>query len=299
MRIARTLTLLAALCCGALAVSGCSRPAAAQNARLRVAAAFAPLAEIAQRVGGTLVDVTTIVPPGNDAHEYDPTPKQITGLENADVVLYLGHGFQPNIEQGIATLPARTSKVDLYNGVSLIAVGEGIDPHAWLDPRNMITMTDTAVAALSVARPTAATDFRANADAYIAELRTLDHDFAAGLQSCTERTLVSSHRSWAYLAAAYRLTQASIAGISPGEEPSAKQLLAITRYVTANHVSTIFFDDNLPGDLATTVASEARAATAALEPIETMSRDQIRSHATYLTLMRANLAALRKGLSCT
>ena len=76
-------------------------------------------------------------------------------------------------------------------------------------------------------------------------------------------------------------------------------MLAITRYVTANHVSTIFFDDNLPGDLATTVASEARAATAALEPIETMSRDQIRSHATYLTLMRANLAALRKGLSCT
>jgi zinc transport system substrate-binding protein len=101
------------------------------------------------------------------------------------------------------------------------------------------------------------------------------------------------------MARAYGLAQASIAGISPGEEPSAKQLLAITRYVKANHVSTIFFDDNLPGDLATTVAREAGATTAVLDPIETISKDQLQQHATYLSLMRENLATLRKGLGCT
>jgi zinc transport system substrate-binding protein len=302
VRIARMFTLILGSCSAALAagsLTSCSGPAAAQDARLQVAAAFAPLAEIAQQVGGNAVHVDTIVPPGDDAHEYDPTPKQITGLANAEVVLYLGHGFQPNIEQAISTLPGSTPKIDLYTDISLIPAGEGIDPHAWLDPKNMATMADTTVAALSAARPADAATFRANADTYITELTTLDHEFATGLQSCTEHALVSSHRSWAYLAKAYGLAQASIAGISPGEEPSAKQLLAITHYVKANHIGTIFFDDNLPGDLATTVAHEADATTAVLDPIETISKEQLQRHDTYLSLMRRNLAALRKGLGCT
>jgi zinc transport system substrate-binding protein len=264
-----------------------------------VAAAFAPLAEIAQQVGGTSIHVATVVPPGDDAHEYDPTPKQITGLANADVVLYLGHGFQPNIEQALSTLPGATPRIDLYTGISLIPVGEGIDPHAWLDPKNMATMTQQTLAALSAARPGEAATFQSNANAYIAQLHTLDHDFTIGLTTCAQHTLVSSHRSWAYLAKAYGLSQASIAGISPGEEPSAKQLLAITRYVEANRISTIFFDDNLPGDLAHTVAREAGATTAVLDPIETISREQLQRHDTYLTLMRLNLATLEKGLGCT
>ena len=296
---ARLIALLVGSCCAALSVSSCSTTADAHDARLQVAAAFAPLAEIAQQVGGGAVHVATIVPPGDDAHEYDPTPKQITGLANADVVLYLGHGFQPNIEKAISTLPGATPTIDLYHGIALIPAGDGIDPHAWLDPKNMVTMTNATAAALSAARPADAAAFRANADAYIVQLDALDHELATGLGTCAERTLVSSHRSYAYLAKAYGLTQASIAGISPGEEPSAKQLLAISRYVRTHHVSTIFFDDNLPSDLATTVAQEAGATTAVLDPIETISKDQLQRHETYLSLMRENLATLRKGLGCT
>ena len=312
----RRLPLTAAALALPLSLVACGdSDSSSSNEQLTVAAAFYPVETIVRAVGGDAIDVVTLVPPGEEAHEYEPTPQQLTELAEADVVVYLGQGFQPNVEKAIESLPDSVVRVDLLDGVTLLPVTEqlpgtegetggeslesGEDPHVWLDPANMQSMTDTVATTLAAADPAGADGFAERAAAYDASLATLDQEFTEGLASCTSDVLVTSHRAFGYLAAAYGLTQVAIAGISPTEEPSAKSLEAVAAFATDNGVTTIFFEENLPDDLAATVASEIGADTAVLDPVESLSTEQLDADADYLSVMRENLAALTAGLGCS
>ena len=267
--------------------------------RLVVAAALFPLAEIVQSIGGDVVSVVTIVPPGQEAHEYEPTPKQLTSLEHADIVLYLGDGFQPAVESVVNGLPDSIIKVDLLQGLTLLPLEHGNDPHVWLSPENMRKMATVVAATLTRARAAEAPAFDARAARYQSELSALHDDFTAGLADCASTFLVTGHEAFGYLAAEYHLTQKAISGISPGDEPSAKTLEEVSAFVTQHDVSTIFFEENLPGDLARTVAHETGASTAVLNTLETRSDAEAKAGDTYSSLMRGNLTALQTALSCS
>lgn len=282
--------------------SGTSNHIAVSNIpALRIAVTFAPLADIARGLTSGMttaqVSIDELVPPGNDAHEYDPTPKQVTHLEDADVVLYFGSDFQPALEHAIDTLPQHIRRVDLRAGLDLLPD----DPHVWLDPTAMASMARSAADVLEVElgpHAAAVAQLHASLVAYVASLDALDADLRSGLSRCATTDLLSSHRSFAYLARAYGLTQRSIAGVSPGEEPSARQLQALIDLVVRDHIATIFFDRTMPDDLARTVAQAADAHLLVLDPVETFTEAQLRSHETYTSVMRRNLAALREGLHC-
>lgn len=287
---------------------------------VRVAATMFPLEELVRGVAGAAlgdtVQLVQVVPPGEQAHDLDPTPQQLEAIETADVVLYLGDGFQPSIEQAVAELPDDVTVVDLLDAVQLLPVsdpvaGEGdghtadegsLDPHVWLSPDRMASMAATAASVieqrLTAAGLAGATDVAAGLEQYAAQLRDLDVEFSSGLALCESSILVTGHHAFAYLAGSYGLTYASIAGISPSEEPSAATLESVADYARAHDVTTIFFEENLPDDLSRTVADEIGAEVAVLDPVESPSGDQLDAGATYLSLMRANLEALRAGLRC-
>ena len=143
-----------------------------------------------------------------------------------------------------------------------------------------------------------ATDVAAGLDTFAATMHDLDTEFSDGLALCESTTLVTGHHAFAYLAASFGLTYASIAGISPSEEPSAATLEAVADYATENDVTTIFFEQNLPDDLSRTLADEIGATVGVLDPVESPSRDQLDAGATYLSLMQTNLQVLRTGLRC-
>ncbi len=287
----------------------------AKDGKLTVAVAFSPLADIVHHIGGDHVHVVTIVPPGQEAHEYEPTAQQIAKLEDADIVFYLGRGFQPGVEQALKVLPGSVQRIDLLDTVTLLPVtdqlpgtdgevdGEsldgGVDPHVWLDPMNMATMSRAVVAELDRLDEADAATFDAGALRYSDSLSALDADFTAGLAHCESDVIITSHRAFEYLAQRYHLRQIPIGGITPEVEPSAKTLESVAAAAEANGVTTIYFEENLPEDLARTVAAEIGATTATLDPIESMSNDQIDAGATYVSVMRQNLAALQLGLRCS
>jgi zinc transport system substrate-binding protein len=276
----------------------------ASSGKPTIAVAFYPIEEIVRSIGGNAFDIVTLVPPGQEAHEYEPSARQVGDLQKARFVFYLGDGFQPDVEKAVDSLPSSIHKTDLLKSIDLLpitdalsgtdgeleteALSGGKDPHVWLDPQNMIAMTKVVASALDV-----------DASAYIGQLQTLDDTFRTGLAQCRSQVIVTSHRAFEYLAHAYGLTQIPIAGISPTEEPSAKTLQAVSKAAKKNNVSTIFFEHNLPADLAKTVAGEIGAKTAVLDPLESLSKDQLDAGATYISVMMDDLTALRSGLGCT
>ena len=277
-----------------------------------VAVSMYPVEEIVRTLVGPDLDVLTLVPPGTEAHSYDPTPQQVTQLEDADLVVYIGGDFQPEVEKAIGSLGDRTTRVDLLRSVNVLPVTDPLagtgsgseahvgedDPHVWLDPRRMADMTAAVADAISSRWPSLTEAVNQRAGDYVRALNALDADLRSGLQSCPRRVFITSHHAFAYLADSYGLTQVSIAGISPGEEPSARTLQALSDFARANGVSTVFFESTVPDDLAATLASEVGATTAALHTIESLNSEQLTNGTDYASEMRANLTALRAALGC-
>lgn len=311
----RRLSGLGAATAVVLAVlAGCGG-ASSDEAGLSVAAAFYPLEEAARGVGGETVSVDGLTPPGQGPHDLELQARQIDQLERADVVFYLGRGFQPQLAEAVARLDEDVTAVDLLDHVEVLTVDpqlegtqgevdgevlEGdVDPHVWMDPARMIAMVEVMVDTLSDVDPDGADDYEGNAEEYLEDLRGLDGEYEEGLASCESRVIVTSHRAFGYLAARYDLRQIPIAGISPEVEPDPQTLDALTAEAEAEGVSTIFLESLAPPELAETVAREVDAELSLLDPIEGLTAEQVDDGMTYASIMRENLERLVDGLDCS
>jgi zinc transport system substrate-binding protein len=260
-----------------------------QTEERTVVAAFYPLAYAAERIGGSAVHVDNLTPPGAEPHDLELTPRTVARIEQAGVVLYLGHGFQPAVTKAVEQ--AHGKRVDVLAGLPLRASNgeEGLtaDPHVWLDP---VLFSRVAARIGTVLHRSAAPLER--------DLRRLDREYANGLRRCARREIVTSHAAFGYLAARYGLVQVPITGLTPDTEPSARDLARVVAIVRRTHATTVFFETLVSPRLAETVAREVGARTAELDPIEGLTTSEQQRGVTYLTLMRRNLASVREALGC-
>lgn len=271
--------IIVLMCAGALAAAGCGGSQTVDG-RPSVAAAFYPLAYAAEQIGGATVAVRNLTPPGAEPHDVELSPRNVEAVRSADVVLYLGGGFQPAVERAVAG--ARGTVVDLLPGLAA-----GDDPHVWLDPVRYARLARAVGRALD--RPSASLRARASA---------LDAEFRTGLARCERRELVTSHSAFGYLARRYGLEQVALTGLAPEAEPSAKRIEALVRRVRATGATTVFSERLVSPELADTVAREAGARVAVLDPLEGLTDVEAARSEDYFSLMRGNLAALREGLGC-
>jgi zinc transport system substrate-binding protein len=297
-----------------LAACGDDSESSTKSEAMSVVASFYPLEEIARNVGGSRVSVTGLTPPGQGPHDLQITAKQVSDVQAADVVVLIGRGFQPQLEDALEGASDDVTAVDLLDSVELLSVDaqldgtqgevdgevlEGdVDPHVWLDPARMLTMVDAVADAFAAADPDNAKEYAANAEKYLTSLSGLDAEYRAGLASCESNVIVTSHRAFGYLADTYGLRQIPIAGISPEVEPDPKTLTAIAAEAEAEGVKTIFLESIAPPDLAETVANEIGATLDLLDPIEGLTQEQLDEGVTYASIMRDNLTRLRTGLGC-
>ncbi|MDQ3983460.1 MAG: metal ABC transporter substrate-binding protein [Actinomycetota bacterium] len=280
----------AAVVAVALVTASCagvgSRPAASEGGPPLVVGAVYPLVFAAESVGGGFVDVESLTSPGVEPHDLELTASQVATLSEADLVVFLGGGFQPAVEDVL-------SGSDGARVLDVLAGESTGDPHVWLDPTLMSEIVAGVARRLSEIDPRDADVYRANAAQLERRLQELDREFRAGLASCRTREIVTSHDAFGYLAARYDLEQISISGIDPEAEPSPGRLAEVARFVERHDVDTIFFEELVSPDVAETLAQETGARTAMLSPLESQPRS-----GTYVDAMRANLDALRKALDC-
>ena len=286
-------------------LSGCSRSgSAAEVDRVSVVASFYPLAEAASKVGGDLVSVQNLTPPGVEPHDLELAPDDIEAIATADVIVYLGGGFQPAAEDALAEAEHAVT-VDALNAVATNAApaseaeeGLTVDPHVWLDPARYEEIVRAVADALAKADPANEATYAANAQAYVAQIAALDEEFRTGLSDCERTTIVTSHEAFGYLADAYGLTQVGILGLSPEAEPDPRRLAELRDLVEREGVTTIFAEELVSPKVAETLAGEAGVRVAVLNPIESLTDAQEKAGEDYLSLMRENLETLRKALDC-
>ncbi len=259
--------------------------------RPTVVAAFYPLAWAAEQIGGDSIDVVNLTPPGAEPHDVELTPRDVEKIQNADLVLYLGSGFQPALEHAVEGRSGPS--LDLLEGQKLMKGADdeqgAYDPHVWLDPSRFAAMV-TLIGAQLHLEPAAAR--------LVAKLEALDSELADGLAHCRRHEIVTSHAAFGYLAKRYGLKQLALTGLSPEAEPSPRDLEALVDEVKQTDATTVFFETLVSSKLADTVAREAGAKTAVLDPLEGLTEDEVAAGEDYFSVMRGNLAILRAALQC-
>jgi zinc transport system substrate-binding protein len=270
------------------AAAGCAGGAGTGSAagKETVVAGFYPLAYAAEQVGGDAVEVTNLTPPGSEPHDLEVSPQDVAALREADLVLLLGHGFQPQLEDAAGDGDNVLRLLDTPG----LALRADDDPHVWLDPVRYARIVTRIGEALGAP---AATERLAE------RLRELDAEYGRGLAHCARHELVTSHKAFGYLADRYGLEQVAITGLSPEAEPDPGRLQDVVDLVRERGVTTIYFETLVSPRIAETVAAETGAETATLDPIEGLTEEEVARGDDYLSLMRDNLAALRKGLGCS
>lgn len=271
-----------------LGVAACGGDSGA-GSETKIVAAFYPLAFLAGQVAPN-ADVTNVTPAGAEPHDLELTAQDVETVAVADLVFYLGNGFQPALEKAAS---GNENAIDLLEGEHLIEGSEGgepgVDSHVWLDPMRFAAMAR---------RVAAATGDPADADDLVAALVKLDLEFRDGLADCERRTIVTSHAAFGYLAKAYGLEQIALTGLSPEAEPSAHELEDLVRVVNHDGATAVFFETLVSPEFAETVAREAGIQTAALNPLEGLSDEEVDTGADYFSVMRENLETLRRALGC-
>jgi zinc transport system substrate-binding protein len=247
----------------------------------RVVAGFYPLAYAAERIGGDAIEVTNLTPPGAEPHDVELSARDVERVRTADVVLYLGSGFQPALED--AARDTEGEAVDLLEEVEL----RPDDPHVWLDPLLYAELAEEIGRVLD--RPS---------DDFVDELRVLNREFEQGLESCESKEIVTSHDAFGYLAERYGLEQIAITGFAPEAEPSPQKLEDVIAEVRESRATTVFFETLVSPELAETVARETEATTSVLNPLEGLTEAELAEGEDYFSVMNTNLHALRQALRC-
>lgn len=282
------------------------------SAKVKVVASFYPLAYFAEKIGGERVEVTTIVPPGTEPHEYEPTPQDIRRIQTASVIIYLGAGLDPWAEKMRVELEQKGIKVLQFSeGVALLSGHEEegehtqeeqdhdeFDPHIWLDPVLVREQVEKLAQAFIAADPQHRSVYEKNQKEFIGDLVKLEQSYDSGLAVCTHHTVITSHASAGYLAQRYNFDQHSISGFSPESEPSPRQIGNLATLAKEQGIKYIFFETLVSPKLAQTLADEAGAQTLVFNPIEGLTGDDTAQGKDYMSIMRENLQNLRLALDC-
>jgi len=299
------------------AVAGCANAGPAttiktkQPGQLTIVAAFYPLQFVAQRVAGDRVTVTSLTQPGAEPHDLELTPRQVASLTTASLVIY-EKGFQPAVDEAVVQSenpqvietttvvplrPLASPDGDLDHGGGAKDDHSALDPHVWLDPTAVSRIARAVEQRLSTIDPDHAADYGRNADTLVKELDDLDQTFRSGLAHCVRTEFMTTHAAFGYLAERYHLTQIGISGLSPDSEPSPARIAEVQRVARDYGITTVFSETLASPAVAQAVAGDLGLATDVLDPIEgitSQSRGQ-----DYLSVMSANLAALRKAGGCS
>lgn len=275
-----------------------------QDEKIRIVTSFYPLSYIATMIGGNLVSVTSLVPAGVEPHDFEPSPRDLVKIGDADILLYNGASLEPWVkkwERSTTVRPKHTINMSdalVEQGVNLIESDGVVDPHFWLDPVIMKSEVEIVRAILVQADPSHRELFDNNTLIFLGTLDTLDQRFRVGLSPCSLRDIVVLHDAFSYLARQYNFVATSIEGISPEEEPSPKDLVRIINLVREKGVKHIFFETVASPKFSDLIAREVGGSTLVLNPIESLTPNDVQFGEDYFSIMEKNLNNLRKAMIC-
>ena len=302
--------MLAGLLC-VLLLAACA-PAAPEpeTGKLHIVAAIFPAYDFARAAAGDLAEVTMLLPPGAESHSYEPTPADILAVQDCDLFFYLGGESDAWVEGILETVRPGGRVLRMMDCVELLEEEEDhhhdhsegevaeLDEHVWTSPENAAAITRAVGEVLAELDGAHQAEYRANAGTYAGQLEELDQDFSHFFDGVSSKPMVFGDRfPLRYFAERYGLDcRAAFPGCGGQTEPSAAVIASLIKLVEAESLSTVWYIEFSNHLVADSVAEAAGAETAMFHSCHNVAREDLEAGATYLSLMRGNLSALKEHM---
>lgn len=305
------------LSAGVLASCRDAKPTATKEP-IRVVVTVAPLAGLARPFLPEGGELRTLMAPGRSEHGYEFTPDDLAALGRADVVVLVGLGLEPKVEQFLREHPSPTRQVVNFgqtvgiqtpqdaehqgNGGDAQAVesdhvhdehcdhGHGPDPHLWLDPilvAQVVPAIRSAVQTAESARGSAKIEHMAAVESKVlADVLAVDDEYRQGLAGHKGNEIVTHHSAWGRLADRYGLSVAQVLRPVEAVEPDPSHMAAVVEAIKVRRVAAVFIEPQYDAGAAKRIADAAGVKVLTLDPIGT---------GDWVAMMRSNLATLRSA----
>lgn len=282
-----------------------------KDGRLKVVASLFPTYDFARHIGREKADVTLLLPPGVEAHGFEPKPGDMMRINRADILIFTNRLMEPWLQKILrGTQTGHLAVVEAGRGIAMSGV-DGMkadgrknahgaeDPHIWLDFANAAAMVDRIRDGFIGRDPENRDFYFRNAEEYKARLQDLDRRYRETLSGCGKKVLIhGGHSAFGYLASRYGLRYLSAYGLSPNAEPRPEDLIRLSRTLRANGLKHIFSEELLSTRVAETIAKETGAAVLPLYTGHNVGKAALEGDVTFIFLMMKNLERLKEGLQC-
>lgn len=256
------------------------------------------LADITRKIAGDRQLVTSLLPIGTDPHSYQPTPQDMAKIAQSKVLIINGADYEHFLEPLLENAGGEREVIEASAGINPRKDAQGVDPHMWLDPNNVIVYVENIREALTHFDPEGAAVYQSNADAYVAELKSLDTWIVEQVNQIPveKRLLVTNHEAFGYFAERYGFTIAGnvIESFSTDASPSAQQMAALIDQIKSSGAPAIFLDaaDNVT--LAQQIADETNVRVVTDLHLESLTDGP--PAATYIDMMKHNVTQIVDAL---
>ena len=278
----------------------------AETKGMKIVTSFYPVYSMVKEISGDLNDVR-MIQSSSGIHSFEPSANDIAAIYDADVFVYHSHTLEswagsldPSLQKSKVKVLEASEGITLERvpGLEDMQAGDGIDektlydPHTWLDPEKAGEEAQIIADKLSEVDSEHKETYQKNAENFSAKAHDLTKKYQPIFEKSNQKTFVTQHTAFSYLAKRFGLNQLGIAGISPDQEPSPRQLTEIQEFVKTYKVKTIFTESNASSKVADTLVKSTGVSLKILNPLEADPQND----KSYLENLEENMAILAEEL---
>jgi zinc transport system substrate-binding protein len=298
----------------ALALAACGAPRqappdAAADKAFKVVTTFLPITLFTRAVAGDCATVTALIPPSLGPHDFQSKPGDLTALRQAGVLVKNGLEMEGFLGKLVAAAEnPQLVVIDSSRGVATLESAEhgdghdhdgdhdhgAVNPHIWLDPLRAVQQVATIRDGLIQADPSCADGYQRNAAAFTAQLKQLNSEIASQLEPYRGKTFVAFHDFAPYFAQRYGLKADYLVDV-PELNPSPADLQRVAAEVKSSQLKALLSEPQEGNRSFNTLAKDLGVKVVVFDPMETATEEASRNPATYVSVMRRNVADLRQA----
>ena len=270
-----------------------------------------PQYDIIRQIAQDKVDVELFLPAGSEPHSYEPSASTLMKVVEADLFVYSSDELEPWVKRLVEGNASEDLIVlDASNGITLLEADHGhegededeeelaFDPHYWLDPQNMIIMSESIRDALIEIDPENEAFYIENANSYIASLKELDSNWQDLFDRAQLNQIIyGGHFAFGYLSHRFGLEILSpYSGYAPDAEPSAQALAGLMDVLAEKEINVIFYEELIDPRVARIIAEQAKVKIEVLHGAHNLNAEEMQAGWTYVSIMEDNIEKLKEAL---
>ncbi|MGT2965225.1 metal ABC transporter substrate-binding protein [Streptococcus acidominimus] len=308
----KKLSTLAVALLAILGLAACTSPskdASAESSKLKVVTTNSILADMTKNIAGDKIDLHSIVPVGQDPHEYEPLPEDVKKTSRADLIFYNGINLETGGNAWFTKLVKNANKVEnkdyfaVSDGVEIIYLeGEDEkgkeDPHAWLNLENGMIYAKNIAKQLIAKDPSNKETYEKNLATYLEKLDALDKEAKEKFNNipAEKKMIVTSEGCFKYFSKAYQVPSAYIWEINTEEEGTPDQIKHLVETLRQTKVSSLFVESSVDDRPMKTVSKDTNIPIYAKIFTDSVAEEG-EDGDSYYAMMKWNLDKIAEGLA--